>query len=69
MRRGQRVCQTRGVVPRGGSGRDRRGLQQRGAGGVAWGSLLKGCEPVQGNASDHCPCSLAADFPGFTADE
>ena len=29
-------CQRRGVVRFGGSGRARRGLQQRGAGGVAW---------------------------------
>lgn len=34
-RRSQWACRRRGVVPSDGSGRDRRGLQQRGAGGEA----------------------------------
>ena len=38
MRHSQRVPQTAGVARRDGSGRDRRGLQQRGTGGVACGS-------------------------------
>ena len=37
-RRSQRLSRRVGVVPRGGLGRDRRGLQQQGPGGVVWGS-------------------------------
>lgn len=36
---------------------------------MAWGIFIERVESVQGNTSNHISSSLAADVPGFTADE
>ena len=65
MRRSQRVCQTRGVVPRDGSRRGKRGLHQRGVDGVAWAIFYrKYGGPVKEKTPDLFSCSFSCYY-GF----
>ena len=68
VRRIKRACRRAGVVLRGGSGRGRRGLQQRGAGGEAWRNFYrKCCDPVKKKTPDpfSFPRSLRDGRPLF----